>query len=38
MKIKVMPLEETGRRTLPEGDLGFGSLVTNRMFRQSYNP
>jgi branched-chain amino acid aminotransferase len=38
MKIKVMPLEETERRSLPEGDLGFGSLVTNRMFRQSYNP
>ena len=38
MEIDVKPLKESEIHGLPSGDLGFGQLVSNRMFSQSYTP
>lgn len=39
MDIKIIPLEQEQQRALPPADqLGFGNLMTNRMFMQRYTP
>lgn len=36
MDIQVQPIDESVTRKLPETDLGFGRLMTNRLFSQRY--
>jgi branched-chain amino acid aminotransferase len=36
--ISVVPLEKSDLRTAGNGDLGFGKIMTNRMFSQYYTP
>jgi branched-chain amino acid aminotransferase len=38
MELTIVPLEESDLKSIPTENLGFGRLVSNRMFSQKYSP